>query len=239
MRSSKALKTADAHVTLALLGRRVDPHSLTAALRVEPSRAWSAGETFALPGGRTARRFTGMWAVEREGDAVDAMAVRLLDSFVAEQLRATAQRIEAECAFAIAWDPRGTALGFTLSSSTVRRMSDTADRIDVYYFGLPEGDGAPARDRGPDRATVALMGSKGGARAPHCACRAVDAQVQPALEELARSIERGHDQGLMGSAARRLSIAWEPEADLGGYSLRPEPLRQLSMLVESIDFAFG
>lgn len=126
-----------AQVELRLSGDRLVPAEITATAGLTPSRAWSNGDTYESKAGGIRTRPFGIWVITSEGTDIEQCAVGLLATVepVIEAVRQVARAAEATISVGIWWEPEGGQGGFTVSSDVMRRLSELADRVDVYFPG--------------------------------------------------------------------------------------------------------
>lgn len=126
-----------AQVELRLSGDRLVPAEVTAAAGLAPSRAWSKGDTYESKAGGIRTRPFGIWVITSEGTDIEQCAIRLLAAVepVIEAIRQVARTAGATFSVGIWWEPEGGQGGFTVSSDVMRRLSELADRVDVYFPG--------------------------------------------------------------------------------------------------------
>jgi hypothetical protein len=126
-----------AAVEVRMTGHQVDPAVVTAAVGLEPTRAWKKGDVYWSRSGESAKHPWGIWVVERRGTEVEKVALDLLDAVEARSkaIRGAADAAQATVSIGIWWEPEGGQGGFTVSSDVLRRLSDLGDRVDIYFPG--------------------------------------------------------------------------------------------------------
>ena len=126
-----------AQVEFTLSGDMLVPAEVTAASGLVPSRAWSKGDSYESKAGGLRTRPFGIWVVTSEGTDIEQCSVGLLAVVepVIEAIRHIARTAGATVSVGIWWEPEGGQGGFTVSSDVMRRLSELADRVDVYFPG--------------------------------------------------------------------------------------------------------
>jgi len=124
-------------VSVGMTDRYVDPDDLTLATGLEPSRAWKRGDQHTPRSGRQFARSSGLWAVEREGQDVQSVAIDLLSAAEphADAIRDYARSKKSVVSVGIWWEPEDGRGGLSVSAQVVRRLADLCDRVDFYYPG--------------------------------------------------------------------------------------------------------
>lgn len=126
-----------AQVEFSLSGDRIIPAEVTAASGLSPSRAWSKGDPYESKAGGIRTRPFGLWVITSEGTDIEQCSIGLLAIVepVIEAIRPIARTAGATVSVGIWWEPEGGQGGFTVSSDVMRRLSELADRLDVYFPG--------------------------------------------------------------------------------------------------------
>jgi hypothetical protein len=132
-----------AKVRLTLRSRSLDPTEVTQRIGLAPTVSRAKGELSKRT--RTPAPW-GLWAVEAIADDVQPAADRLLSmigekrSLIAEVARA----LDATMAVSIWWEPSAGTGGYTLSSETLRDLSELGERVDFFFVAADARDPSTA-----------------------------------------------------------------------------------------------
>jgi hypothetical protein len=125
-------------VWLALRGQDLDPDSITAALRIPPSKAFRRGDLF-YPGGKPMPRAFGFWSLSTEGHVVSNLAIDHCRWLVAS-LSATRERLEVflrddslSVAVSFWWEPEEGPNHLKLGASEIRALSELCNEFEIYF----------------------------------------------------------------------------------------------------------
>jgi len=126
-----------AAVELGITGDMVDPIATTAMVGLEPSRAWGKGFVYQSRSGKTMKKQSGLWVVERRGEDVEPVALDLLATLEprSAMIRAAAEQGKGTISIGIWWQPEAGQGGFTVSADVMSRLSALCERIDIYFPG--------------------------------------------------------------------------------------------------------
>jgi len=126
-----------AAVEFGITGDFVDPAAVSAAVGLEPSRAWVKGHPYESRSGKVMKKHSGLWVVGRCGEDVELVALDLLvllEPRIAA-IRAAAEHAQATVSVGIWWEPEGGQGGFSVSANVLGRLSALCERVDVYFPG--------------------------------------------------------------------------------------------------------
>jgi hypothetical protein len=124
-----------AEVELVIVGDHIVPSVISSNSALVPSRAWAKGEQYASRSGQTLRKHTGVWAITKGANSVEAAANELLgvvETRMAE-IRLAASQANARIGVGIWWEPEAGQGGFTVSSEVMKRLSELGERVDIYF----------------------------------------------------------------------------------------------------------
>jgi hypothetical protein len=129
-------------VTLGIVGPNVDPDIITKLFGLKPTTAWKSGETYKSKTGRSLVRSVGKWSVESsqlvKSTSVENNALALLQFLESqkEAIQNFSRDMEHRIVISFKWEATDNNYGgFSMTSETMRRLSDLCDDIHFYFIG--------------------------------------------------------------------------------------------------------
>lgn len=121
-----------AKVSLVFRSDALIPEEVTIILGINPTWAHAKGEE--APKTKTPRS-SGVWALEIEGQEVEAVASELLELLKTrrEAISIVKKRFDACVAIGVWWEPDGGQGGYSLPAHLVVELASLASRVDFYF----------------------------------------------------------------------------------------------------------